>query len=135
MLGWKSMLAAAQQALGKDGKLPKPAVDPLPSVILANKAWDAFRTTRTDLEKKLVEVQDRHSQAKHALQQYADLIDGDDFGLDEKKPDDKKRIDAASKVIVPWLNENQAAADEMLALMAKLDRVLTDLQRLKALQP
>jgi len=135
MAGWRDTLAAAQKIIGKDGKLPRPAVDPGTTFPVVNKGFEAFDVSRSDLEKKLVGLEDALSKAKHALQQYYDMVDGEDFGLDTKDPEDKKKIDAAVKLLLGFMKEQQTNADVHLDRLSKLDRVLVDLRRFDALKP
>src|SRR5258706_10056110 len=97
---WDGFTAKALKALGKDGKLPRAPRDPGSAVAPIIKALDSFNDSRSELEKKLLAVEDACGIASNAFKQYADLVDGTNFELDPKNKDDKKRIDDATKILL-----------------------------------
>ncbi len=131
---WKDAVAAAQKNLGSGGKLPKPSVDP--SALEANlyKARDAYDGSRADLEKKILAFQNALSQAKNNFKQYGDMVDGNNFGLDEADPEQKKRIAATTKSLLDWIKGTQTAIDKHIEALDKLDRAVTDTKRLDNLK-
>lgn len=134
MSDWSDAVAAANKVLGKDGKLPKPRVDPTSMYPIVTKAWEAFNATRETLEKNLLEVENAFTQSKNTFKQYADLVDGDDFGLKEDDADDKKRIETVTDIILKALKNLENKCDEQVESLSKLDRIITDLRRLKDLK-
>ncbi len=125
---------AAKKILGNSGKMPKPRVDPRTAIAVANKAVEAFKKQRGDLEKALLDMENGYSQYKNTLKQYSDIVDGDDFGLDDSKPDDKKKIDAAKAAMEKGIGERIKALDGYLEMLGKLDQILTNLHRLDNLK-
>lgn len=126
--------AAAKKILGNSGKLPKPRVNPLASIATANKAVDRFKKTVEELEKALLDVENGFSQYKNTLKQYSDIVDGDEFGLDDSKPDEKKKIDAAKAAMQKGLDARIKTADHYLESLGKLDQILTNLRRLDSVK-
>ena len=122
--------AAAKKALGNGGKLPKPRVDPRTAIAATNKSVESFKKGRIDLEKQILDLENKFSQLKNTYQQYSDLVDGDDFGLDENKPDDKKKITAAREVMTKGLEGEMKYADSILTMLSNLDKIVTNLHRL-----
>ena len=134
MSAWSDAVSAAQKALGKEGKLPKPRVDPASMYPLVTKAWEAFDKSRESLEKSLLDLENAFTQAKNTFKQYADMVDGNNFGLDEDDAEAKKKIDAASQILLKALTTLQDASDTKVDQLNKLDRLVTDLRRLTDLK-
>ncbi len=51
------------------------------------------------LQDKILELQNATSSQKNGIKQHADRISKNNFGLDPKNPDEKKKIDQAQKVL------------------------------------
>jgi hypothetical protein len=95
------------------------------------KAMDAFNKSREGLEKTLLDYENAFSQSKNTFKQYADMVDGADFGLNEDDEECKKKMAAASAILLKALKEMQEGCDKNIDNLSKLDRFVTDLQRLK----
>jgi hypothetical protein len=134
MSSWSDAVSKAKAALGKEGKLPKPRVDPEVVYTNVGKSWGGFDKSREDLEKKILELENTFSTAKNTFAQYYDLVDGDDFELDEKVADNGKKIKAASDILLKELERLESRCDEELKTLSTLDRLLTDLRRLSDLK-
>jgi hypothetical protein len=134
MTTWSDAVAAAQKILGKDGKLPKPRVDPASTYTLLGKVWDPFDKARESLEKALLDVENAFSQSKNILKQYGDLVDGQNFGLKENDPKDKKRIADVTSIILKALQSLEDKCDENIDTLSKLDHLVADLQKVKNLK-
>ena len=85
---------------------------------------------RSEMEKTVVNVETAVAKIKAAAKQYGDLVDGDDFGLDDKDPKNKKLIAAVTKTMLDALQGVEDVMDTWTDWMDKLDKVLTDLSRL-----
>ena len=127
---YNDALAEANKALGKEGKLPKPRVDLLKTLDEGNTALGALNKQRSEIEKTVVNVETAVAKIKAAAKQYGDLVDGDDFGLDDKDPKNKKLIAAVTKTMLDALQGVEDVMDTWTDWMDKLDKVLTDLRRL-----
>ena len=125
--------SAAKKILGKDGKLPKPRVDPRKSIEVANKAVDAFKKNIGDLEKGVLDLENAFSTYKNTFQQYSDIVDGANFGLDEDDPDDKKKIAAAIDAMQKGIDVRIKEMDGFLSMLRKLDQIIGNLRRLEKL--
>jgi hypothetical protein len=120
----------ANKALGKEGKLPKPRVDLLKTLDEGNKTLNELNKQRSEMEKTVVNVEAAVAKIKGAAKQYGDLVDGNDFGLDDKDPKNKKLIAAVTKTMLDALQGVEDVMDTWTDWMDKLDKVLTDLSRL-----
>jgi hypothetical protein len=127
---YNDALAAANKALGKDGQLPKPRVDLLKTLDEGNKTLAGLSKQRQEMEKTVVDVEAAVAKIKGAAKQYGDLVDGNDFGLDEKDPKNKKLIASVTKTMLDALQGVEDNMDIWADWMDKLDKVLTDLSRL-----
>ena len=134
MSDWSDAVTAANKILGKDGKLPKPRVDPASMYPILSKGWEGLNASREELQKKLLDLQNAFTQSKNTFKQYGDIVDGEDFGLNENDPDDKKRISDVSGIILKALKSMEDQCDARVAELAKLDQILTNLKRLKDLK-
>lgn len=123
---------AAKKILGNSAKMPKPRVDPRTAIAAANKTVDAFKKNISDLEKAILDIENGYGAYKNSLKQYSDIVDGADFGLDEDKPEDKKKIEAAREVMEKGLQERIHKVDGFLDMLGKLDQVITNLHRLES---
>ena len=124
----------ARKAIGPKGKLTKPNVDPFPMRATIHKAIEAFSATRVSVEKAVLTLQDDYSKYKHTCQQYYDLVDGDHFGLDQNNAEDKKRIEAARLIMKKGLKHQMDLADSFNDMLAKLDKIMTDLHKLDSMK-
>ena len=122
---------AAKKLLGNSAKMPKPRVDPRTAIAAANKTVEAFKKSIDGLEKAILDIENGYGAYKNSLKQYSDIVDGADFGLDEKKPDDKKKIEAARGIMEKGLQARIDEADGFLDMLGKLDQVITNLHRLE----
>ena len=127
---YNDAITEANKALGKEGKLPKPRVDLLKTLDEGNTALGALNKQRSEMEKTVVNVETAVAKIKAAAKQYGDLVDGDDFGLDDKDPKNKKLIAAVTKTMLDALQGVEDVMDTWTDWMDKLDKVLTDLSRL-----
>ena len=82
----------------------------------------------------MLDLQNAFTQSKNTFKQYGDIVDGEDFGLKENDPDDKKRISDVSGIILKALKTVEDKCDARVELLAKLDQILTNLKRLKDLK-
>jgi len=123
-------VTAAKKLLGNGAEMPKPRTDPLVALQAANKAVQDFRNSIHGLGDQLLKLQNAIGAYKNTLDQYSDIVDAADFGLDEKKPDDKKKIDAAKNIMQKGIDEKTKEADEYFNELKKLDKIITNLRRL-----
>jgi hypothetical protein len=123
-------LASANKSLGKEGKLPKPRVDLLKTLDEGIKTLTGLNKQRGEMEKTIVDVEAIVAKIKGAAKQYGDIIGGDDFGLDDKDPKNKKLIAEVTKTMLDALQGVEDNMDMWAGWMDKLDKVLTDLSRL-----
>jgi hypothetical protein len=128
---YENAVASAKKALGKEGALPKPRVDPLKVIDEAEKSLAGFNKNRAEMEKTTIDVVAAAAKVKAAAKQYGDMVDGDDFGLDAKDPKNKKIIAEVTKTMLDGLKGIEDQTDWRTDTLDKLDKVLKDLRRLK----
>jgi hypothetical protein len=121
---------AAKKLLGSGAKLPKPRSDPFTALQAANKVVEDFRKSIHGLGDQLLKLENAIDAYKNTLDQYSDIVDAADFDLDETKPDDKKKIDAAKGIMQKGIGEKLKDANEYLGELKKLDKIITNLRRL-----
>jgi hypothetical protein len=131
MSQWDTVKASAMKTLGKGGKLPKERKNIDGEIAKFKKGFETFDKGREQVEKQLVDTQDACSDLKNAFAQYADLVDGDDLGLDSKKDEDKQKIEQARKILLDYINDSKQQLDTKVQELGTLNRALTDLRRLK----
>jgi hypothetical protein len=123
-------VAAAQKILGKDGKIPKPRADLAALGAAWVKAGQAFRKSIADLEASLQALEKATTSTRDGYKQYADLIQKSNFDLDESDDDNEKKITSARQLIIDAIQDGQKISDKSLDILGKLDRVVSDLNRL-----
>jgi hypothetical protein len=129
---WDKALADAKKVLGNSAKVSDKRMQvTISSAVDANKLWDAFNAMREAMKKKLLDLQNAESKVKNSLVQADDEISDDDYGLDPKKPDDKKKIDQAQAIFSKFFKEKQKNMDDNIKNLDELDKHLMDIQKYK----
>jgi hypothetical protein len=126
---WIAAKASAAKILGKEAEFPKPRVDPLKAIEEVGKPFDTLFKLLDSMESAIVECQTGYGKVSAACKQYADMLEGSDFGLDTKKPEDKKKIDAALKVLIQALEAMEAHGDNGSKVLSNLDKTLASLAK------
>jgi hypothetical protein len=130
--GWDKTLADAKKILGTGAVVPVGKMAGVTKNLAEyNKAGDGFVTLRETLEKKLLELENGASKVKNSLGQAADEITDDDYGLDPKKPDDKKKIDQAQALFKAFFKGKQQDVADMFKTIDDLDKHLIQLGKYK----
>jgi len=122
-------VAAAKKLLGKDGELPKPRVDLLKTLEEGNKIAGALWKAAEELDKAATDHEMIAAKVKTVAKQIANQIDGDNFGLDAKDPNNKKIIASATKIMLDALTRIEDNMDEWSDRLDKLDKMLHTLGR------
>lgn len=121
---------AAKKVLGNGAKMPKPRTDPVAVTQQVNKLIREFSDSVKSVETKLLAIENAVDAYKNTFDQYGDVVDGFDFGLDDGKPEEKKKIEAARSIFHKEFSAKLKDADEFLGELRKLDKILTNLRRL-----
>ena len=98
----KDFLPSIKQAfkiLGDGAEVPVPQGDITVQFDKAEKARGVVNKARDTLLEKMQEYEDALDSIKNDLVSYKRQIEKANFKLDEKKPEDKKKITAARKVV------------------------------------
>lgn len=129
---WNKTLAEAKKILGTDAEIPLKKIATVhKDVADLNKHYGPFAAARENLEKQILEYEDAFSKLKNALVQADNEISNDDYGLDPKKPDDKKKIGAAQAVFQEYFKEMEDYVDDTLKTMNELDKHVEQIQKYK----
>jgi hypothetical protein len=127
--GWADAKSKAQKVLGKDGKLPKPRVDIEGAMDAAGKLVVEVDKARDVLATKIGAATEGFAKVTNAAKLYDNMIGGSDFGLDPKKPDDKKQITAAQTILSDQLDEIRKLGDQFTKILNDLDKSLESIEK------
>ncbi len=131
---WDGAKAKALKILGKDAKIPDPKfLGKLQSDV--NAAYGAYNKSRDDLEAKILAMQKAMSDAKLTVKQFADKLDDEDFGLDEKNKDDAKKIKDAQAIFDAWAENIYKNVNDDIRELDELDKHLVDYKKYKPTPP
>jgi hypothetical protein len=119
--------AAATKAIkivGKDGDVLAPDPDPCDLIADANKLANTANKTRNQLLKDIDQYENALDKITNATKLYERKLEKWDFKLDEKKPDDKKKIVQARKVLTDSMAKIDAQAKEAKSGLDSLEKAL-----------
>jgi hypothetical protein len=106
--GLGQALADAKKVLGNSAKVSDKSMQVvIGAAVDFSKLWDAFNAMREAMKKKLLDLQNAESKVKNSLVQADDELTEDNYGLDPKKPDDKKKIDQAQAIFTKFFKEKE----------------------------
>jgi hypothetical protein len=127
---WDKALADAKKVLGSSAKVSdKRMQGVIKDAQDANKVWDAFDAMREAMKKKLLDLQNAESKVKNGLVQADDELTDGDYGLDPKKPDDKKKIDQAQAIFTKFFKEKEKNMDDNVKNLDELDKHLMNIKK------
>ena len=132
---WGKFEEAKKQAikiLGKDAKMPKEKADFVKIFTETTKLIAAFEKSRTDLEAKILAMDNNISAVANAIKQTEAIFDADDYGLDPKKKDDLKKIKDAQDLIGKFLDQMRASTEAYGKDVEELDKHVIQLRNYKA---
>ncbi|HEX3745359.1 MAG TPA: hypothetical protein VHW09_15555 [Bryobacteraceae bacterium] len=105
---WDKAIGDAKKVLGNSAKINDKRMQAVTKdAIEASKLWDALGVMRDAMKKKVFEIENADSKVKNGLSQAYDEITGDDFGLDDSKPEDKKKIVQATAIFDKFFDDAQ----------------------------
>jgi hypothetical protein len=129
---WDKTLADAKKILGKDAKIPLRKMPTVQKEVTdLNKHQPSFAAARDAFEKQILEYQDAFSRLKNALVQADNDISDDDYGLDPKKPDDKKKIDQAQALFKGYFKDMEDEVDDEIKVMNEVDKHIDNARKYK----
>jgi hypothetical protein len=121
MATWEQAKAGALKILGDKGQIPDPkAVDKASTAM--DEAFAAFDKSRSDLEEKLLALQDSDSSVSHAYDQFGTLVEKSDLGLDSKNKDDAKKIVQAREILTDYVGQVVKAQEANNKNLKELDK-------------
>jgi hypothetical protein len=115
----------ALKLLGKDGTVPAPIVDPLAAADEAKKALVDLNKAQQAFMKEIDDYENALGKIKNANKQYEITLAKNKFGLDDKKPEDKKKIAEARKIMSKVMNAADAQCNDALKGLSALDRAVS----------
>ena len=129
---WNKTVADAKKILGNTAKIPEQRVQlAIKFALESNKVWDGFNALREAMKKKILEQQNADSKVMNTLHQAWDEIQESDFGLDDSKPDDKKKIAQATAVFNKFFTDTKKTWDENDKNIDELDKHLMNIAKYK----
>ena len=129
---WNKTVADAKKVLGNTAKVPEQKVQlAIKFALESNKVWDAFNVLREAMKKKILEQQNADSKVMNTLHQAWDEISESDFGLDDSKPEDKKKIAQAVAVFDKFFTETKKTWDQNDKNIDELDKHLMNIAKYK----
>jgi hypothetical protein len=125
---WVTAVGKAKNALGSSGKIPTKRMEAvLKDAVTAAKSFDGLGGLMEQMKKKVLEVQTANSKIVHELALASDEMDDEDFGLDPRKPEDKKKIDQAHKVLAKFIEAAKNDCDQNINGLRAFDRTMGDI--------
>jgi len=97
--------AKALGILGKKAKFPKLSGNLDKDIDASNAAERAMNQARTKFADALLAWKQAVDRTSDTCEAYKDIFEGNDFGLDAKNPDEKKKIDQATKLLADDLTD------------------------------
>ena len=129
---WKSARTNAEKILGKQGHVPDYKISNVfKSVREMNVAYMALGASKQEFGKKLFDLQNSVSKAQNALKDARYEVTDDDYDLNPKNPDDKKKIEAAKKVLDQYFGSWCGVMSHIAGEMADLERYLDHIGKFK----
>jgi len=129
---WNKTLADAKKILGSRAVIPENKM----SVVQknradANKFVPEINTMREALEKKILQWQNVISKSRNSLDAADDEISDATYGLDPKKPDDKKKIDQAEALFTKFFKSVEQEYDDYAKYAAAIAKHVIQLNSYK----
>lgn len=107
---WADAQAKAQKALGKDGKLPKMPVELDQLASDYNKALDDIKPTIKAVGEAWTEAKSKNEEVMKGCDSLTKTVQGDDFGLSSKDPEQAKKQKEAKAILTNALTAIKGTA-------------------------
>ena len=95
----------------------------------ADKVAGHFAASRDAFSKQILAFENAWSKVKNQLGQADDEVDDSDYGLDSKKPDEKKKIDLADAIFSKFFQDAEKKIDEYIKALGEVDRHMQHLKK------
>ncbi len=119
---WNDAKAQALKILGDKAKIPEPKANMTKLMADVEKADKEYDASVDVLQAKILALQNANDAWKNGVKQFNDLIGKNNFGLDPKDADDKKKIQQAQDVMTDYLESQMDAADTNDKNLDELDK-------------
>jgi len=129
---WNKTLANAKRILGNGATIPVGKMTMvIKNVAEGNKFIPGVEAARDALEKRVLDMQNAGSRIKNSLALADDEISDFDYGLDPKKPDDKKKIDQAQALFTKFFQNSEREIDDFIKSTNELNKHVIQLDKYK----
>ena len=118
-------VAQALKVAGKDAEVPAPQVDPMDGLEEATKTLTELNKARNDMLKKIEDYENAIGKIRNAVKGYVAKIAKDKCGLDESKPDDKKKIVQVRKILTDSMHDLDKQCQDSLKSVDGLEKSLS----------
>lgn len=115
-------IGQAIKIVGDDGDVPVPNVMPTDLLGDAKGVLVALNAMRDSMLDLIQEYEKQVDAIKNSLKQFQNAIAKSDFGLDPKKPEDKKKITQAQAVLTKMITGVSADCDTELKSVDELEK-------------
>jgi hypothetical protein len=131
---WTKTLGDAKKVLGNSAQIKLGKIQAaIKSVDDGNKLGPGVNAARDALEKKIVEFQTAASKIQHSLDAADDEISDDDYGLDDSKPDDKKKIQQAQDLFKKFFARSTKEITDLIKTTDDLNKHVIQMQKYKGM--
>jgi len=132
---WNQVVADGKKILGNNAKIPTGKMSAaLRADQETDKAFNDFAAARKAFSEKILGMQNAYSKVKNALGQADDELDGSDYGLDSKKPDEKKKIDQADALFSKFFADMEGKIDDYLKQLGEVDKHMEHVTKYKIIK-
>jgi hypothetical protein len=111
--------------LGKDADVPYPEPNPAETIEDSNKLRTEVTKARDALVKLVDDYETSIDKVKNVAKSYSNKLSKEKFGLEDTKPDDKKKIIQARKIILDEMKEIDKQCNDSLKVLADIDKAIS----------
>lgn len=129
---WNKAVADAKKILGNNAVIPNALMQRTIKISAdSDKVWATLTALREAMKKKILEQDDADSKVVNSLRQASDEISEHDFGLDDKKADEKKKLGQVQAVFDQFFKNVERVWKQNADDLEELDKHLMNLQKYK----
>ncbi|HLY57673.1 MAG TPA: hypothetical protein VKS60_19065 [Stellaceae bacterium] len=111
-MGWSDAAAKAQKILGPKGTIPKPKKELVDINDHLGDIYGEYKEAHSALSDAIKKLRNASSAFRTGIKQLRGVIEKEDFDLDSRNADDKKKIDQAKAILFEWLDAQVDAAEK-----------------------
>lgn len=130
---WNKTVADAKKVLGNTAKIPTGRMATVFKTVHDVEATGpGIVQARDAFAKKILDMQNGWTRVKNALREAKNQVADDDYGLSEKNPADKKKIDQAEALFVKFFNSVMGDIDDYVKNLDEIDKHMEHARKFKA---